>query len=69
MFHFHLDDECQPVDWTLLLGQNVPIPPEMPSITHVASRTNIFALIYFIISILWLVTSLMMLGKSMITKL
>lgn len=63
LFHPILDHNCQPVDWELLLGVPLTVQPEMPDITHVASRTHIFALVYFIISILWLATSLMMLSK------
>ncbi|KAJ6642468.1 hypothetical protein Bhyg_07419 [Pseudolycoriella hygida] len=61
------DHNCQPVNWAFLIGQTVPIEPIMPDITHVASRTNIFALTYFVVSILWLVSSLMMIVGTCIS--
>jgi len=60
------DNECKPVNWTLLLGHVVPEEPIMPDVTQVASRTHIFAMAYFIISILWLVTSIMLITGTCI---
>lgn len=41
----------------------LPQDPIWPAITFVAYRTNVLAIIYFLLSTIWIITSLMLIGK------
>lgn len=61
----HIDERCGPTNWTLLFQEpNLAIVPIMNDVTDVAYRTNIFAYTYLLISIMWIATSCMIIGKS-----
>lgn len=57
------DRKCEPIDWDLVADVPPPFEPHWPAVTSVAFRTNIFAIIYLILSTLWIITSLMLIGK------
>lgn len=40
-----------------------PNEPAWPAVTHVAFRTNIIALVYLVMSTIWILTSLMLIGE------
>lgn len=62
-FSFFADQKCGPVNWNIVADIPPPYEPIWPAITTVAFRTNILALIYLVLSSIWIVTSLMLIGE------
>lgn len=62
---FQTDQRCEPIYWNIVadIPPLDPREPIWPSITMVAFRTNILALIYLLFSTVWIITSLMLIGK------
>lgn len=63
VFFFFADQKCGPVNWNIVADIPPPYEPIWPAITTVAFRTNILALIYLVLSSIWIVTSLMLIGE------
>lgn len=57
------DQKCGPVNWNIVADIPPPYEPIWPAVTMVAFRTNILALVCLILSSLWIVTSLMLIGE------
>lgn len=62
-FKFVADEKCGPVNWNLVADIPPPYEPIWPAVTMVAFRTNILALVYLVLSSIWIVTSLMLIGE------
>lgn len=61
------DQRCEPINWNIVA--DVPPPngePTWPAVTQVAFRTNILAYVYLALSSIWIITSLMLIGKQQI---
>ncbi|XP_031631458.1 uncharacterized protein LOC116345877 isoform X2 [Contarinia nasturtii] len=60
---FFRDQKCGPIQWNIVTHNPPPIEPVWPpneAVTHVAFRTNIIALVYLLLSTIWIITSLML---------
>lgn len=62
------------IDWSIVVDPvyqqgnpaGHPWPLSGPTDNHVAFRTNILALVYLVLSTIWIITSLMLIGKQYI---
>lgn len=62
-FHFFLDRKCGYINWNIVADVPPAQEPTWPAVTAVAYRTNILMLVYFVLSALMIVTSLMIIGN------
>lgn len=57
------DGSCGPIDWNALgLGETITV---VPQITEIASRTGDFLYAYLVLSCVWIVSSMSLIGKRL----
>lgn len=60
------DGRCERfIDWNIVANVPPPHEPVWPSVTAVAYRTNILAKIYLLLSTVWIIASLLLIGERL----
>lgn len=56
------DGSCGPIDWSILgITETVTVEP---SVTDVAGRTSTFLVAYLVLSSVWIITSMSLIGEE-----
>lgn len=66
LFPIYVDSECEPINWSVLLGREVGLnaEPIVPSVSgDVVFRLSIISYVFFAINLLWLIASILLLGR------
>lgn len=62
---FISDGRCERfIDWSIVANVPPAHEPAWPSVTAVAYRTNILAKIYLLLSTIWIIASLLLIGEQ-----